>query len=547
MKIRMPDSLTINIECLMKKILTAIALLAALCACNKEKELVSKEDQAPDTGKQIITATVNVASKVAYSENTPGGGGGISSVWEEGDTFYAIQDGSSVVTFTLSNGAGNSTAEFTAETEGATASTSWVAVLGKNASVHGTEIHCGYQSQNGTIAHLNNFNYVKATATGLEPVFDFDAGEKLSYVMRVKLPAGIKTVEYTSPAYYKVESSATSTVYAKGENDPYKNIPTSTITLSSASSAGDLVYIAVPAIDHSHSAWTYNSGKQYGNLRTGVIVTILNDNSANATASTGAVMTTDLRSKGGQIGTYDFTEYTLLKRPKVSDAITVSSSQVCYTRTGLTQTVETLETGWAPYNIGAEQPYELGNYYAFGESQPKSSYTNVNYSLRAPAAMSGRPDYLAIKVTSPSPNSYFTTDGGRYDTARVLWGSAWRMPNICEFLALDPLKGHSVTISTISGQKCYVSEGVTLPIGGYINDTTVSHDGDGTNSDFVAWSTTIINQAASNAGWDAAYAFDASLQTPGPGKERVGKCYGMPVRAVLASSVFTLATQTYSY
>ena len=55
-------------------------------------------------------------------------------------------------------------------------------------------------------------------------------------------------------------------------------------------------------------------------------------------------------------------------------------------------------------------------------------------------------------------------------------------------------KGHACTVSTISGQKCYVSEGVTLPIVGYIDGTELKHDGDGTTWDFVAWSTTIINQ-----------------------------------------------------
>lgn len=78
----------------MKKFITAIALLAAVCACSK-KEL-NVEENTPSTGKQIITATVNVSTKVTYSENTPGGGGGISSVWAAGDKFYAIQDGTTV-------------------------------------------------------------------------------------------------------------------------------------------------------------------------------------------------------------------------------------------------------------------------------------------------------------------------------------------------------------------------------------------------------------------------------------------------------------------
>ena len=356
--------------------------------------------------------------------------------------------------------------------------------------VHGTEIHCGYTDQGGLVTSLNNYNYVVADGTGL-------------------------CIEYTCPAVFKVTASGVETMYAKGENDPYSTIPTRTITLSSPSASGDIVYVSVPAVNHNSKAWSYNSGKQVGNLRTGVIITILNDTS-------------------------------LLKRPKVSDAIIVNSTQVCWTRTGLTQSAESLGTGWAPYNIGAEQPYEMGNRYACGESQPKSTYDNGSYSLRGSAALSGRPNYIAVKVNSPSPNNYFTIGGGRYDTARVLWGSAWRMPNIIEFLALDPKKGHACSVSTISGQKCYVSEGITLPIVGYIDGTELKHDGDGTTWDFVAWSTTIINQKNADAGWDTCYAFDAKLDGT-PDKDRIAKSCGLPVRAVLASSEITWATQTYSY
>lgn len=109
----------------MKKFITAIALLAAVCACSK-KEL-NVEENTPSTGKQIITATVNVSTKVTYSENTPGGGGGISSVWAAGDKFYAIQDGTTVVTFNIVSGVGNTTATFEAEAENVTASTTWKA------------------------------------------------------------------------------------------------------------------------------------------------------------------------------------------------------------------------------------------------------------------------------------------------------------------------------------------------------------------------------------------------------------------------------------
>ena len=314
----------------MKKILASIAVLAVFCACEKEKNF-QEEANTQSEGRQIITATVNCATKVSYSENTPGGGSGISSVWEDGDQFYAIQDGSTVVTFTLSSGAGNTTATFTAEAEGVTAATEWIAVLGKNASVHGTEIHCGFADQGGKLASLNNYNYVYAEGTGLTPSFDFNNGEKLSYIMRIKLPAGIKCIEYTCPAYFKVTGSGAESVRAIGDSESYDKMPVRTITLASASSAGDLLYLAVPAVNHFMNYILYNN-KQYKNRQTGVILTFLNDDSENATLSNGTVLglseSHDLSTKGGQIGTFDLSEMQLIKRPKPSDAITFTASNM---------------------------------------------------------------------------------------------------------------------------------------------------------------------------------------------------------------------------
>ena len=459
----------------MKKILTSIALVAALCACNKEKELAPAESQAPDTGKQIITATVNVASKVAYSENTPGGGGGISSVWEEGDTFYAIQDGERVVTFTLSDGAGNSTAEFTAETEGATASTSWVAVLGKKATVvNDSEIHCSFKGQNGSISNLDKFNYVKAEGTGLEPVFDFENGEKLSYIMRVKLPAGIKCIEYTPSAYWKVTASETKDQYytpswynVNDSMDAYAFAAfqpenTSVITLSSASSSGQIIYISVPAINYSYTAPGIGYSKtSCGNIRSGVIVTIMNNNSDNADASNGSVLNSDLRTKGGQIGTFDMSGMQLMTRPKPSDAVTLTALNYTSKFSNTPQKAENrLVTKWSPINLGATEPYEQGGLYSFGEINPRESFVLSEHTNYGHA--SGFYDVITAGDNLGGGITY-TMAGTKYDAARVKWGVAWRMPHALELEALGQKSTRSD--ETLSGVTCLKLE---LDGGSYI-------------------------------------------------------------------------------
>ena len=69
---------------------------------------------------------------------------------------------------------------------------------------------------------------------------------------------------------------------------------------------------------------------------------------------------------------------------------------------------------WAKCNVGASSPEDYGNYYAWGETSTKSSYTEDNSTTY-------RKDMSDI--------------GGNatYDVARKQWGSSWRLPTQAEF------------------------------------------------------------------------------------------------------------------
>ncbi len=67
-----------------------------------------------------------------------------------------------------------------------------------------------------------------------------------------------------------------------------------------------------------------------------------------------------------------------------------------------------LSVKWAACNVGASSPLEYGDYFAWGETSPKSEYTGKNIIARfGPDDISGNP---------------------RYDAARANWGGSWRMP-----------------------------------------------------------------------------------------------------------------------
>ncbi len=64
-------------------------------------------------------------------------------------------------------------------------------------------------------------------------------------------------------------------------------------------------------------------------------------------------------------------------------------------------------TLWATCNVGASKPEEFGNYYAWGETKPKSTYSWDTYT------------YTANYEELPAEN----------DAATVNWGSKWEMPS----------------------------------------------------------------------------------------------------------------------
>ncbi|MBO7204327.1 MAG: Ig-like domain-containing protein [Bacteroidales bacterium] len=75
-------------------------------------------------------------------------------------------------------------------------------------------------------------------------------------------------------------------------------------------------------------------------------------------------------------------------------------------------------TKWANYNIGATVPYEYGDYFAWGETETKETYTRSNSSTfgKEIGDISGNPEY---------------------DAARAIWGKEWRLPTFEEIRELE--------------------------------------------------------------------------------------------------------------
>ena len=110
-------------------------------------------------------------------------------------------------------------------------------------------------------------------------------------------------------------------------------------------------------------------------------------------------------------------------------------------------------TLWATMNVGASSPEEIGDYFAWGETQPKSSYTEENYTY---------PISYANPFLSPEN-----------DAATANWGLDWKMPTYAQAEELiNPAYTTSVwtTQNGVEGYKItsnFNSKSIFLPVTGY--------------------------------------------------------------------------------
>ena len=124
-------------------------------------------------------------------------------------------------------------------------------------------------------------------------------------------------------------------------------------------------------------------------------------------------------------------------------------------------------TKWAACNVGATAPEAYGNYYAWGETEPKTTYDWSTYKW-----CNGSMNTLTKYNTK---SSYGTVDNKTMldpedDAAAVNWGGAWRMPTKNEWKEL--IDNCTWTWKTLNGKNGYEVKGangnsIFLPAAGF--------------------------------------------------------------------------------
>ncbi|MCQ2146726.1 MAG: membrane lipoprotein lipid attachment site-containing protein [Bacteroidales bacterium] len=148
-------------------------------------------------------------------------------------------------------------------------------------------------------------------------------------------------------------------------------------------------------------------------------------------------------------------------------------------------------TLWASMNVGATKPEESGDYFAWGETSPKSSYNFNNYKYQKTCVDRGLSGGVVIEVEVENYTKYVMEPSAYYDMARTLrfsddaananWGGAWRMPSMDEIWEL--VFECDWTYEQVNGVSGYRVSGpaegksIFLPCTGYMNEEGLQDEG----------------------------------------------------------------------
>ena len=180
-----------------------------------------------------------------------------------------------------------------------------------------------------------------------------------------------------------------------------------------------------------------------------------------------------------------------------------------------------LSVKWATMNVGASSPEGYGDYFAWGETEPKDVYEMSTYKW-----CNGSATTLTKYNTS---SSYGTVDNKTTlelsdDAARANWGGSWRMPTDAEMTELrEQCTWSWTTQNGVNGYKVTSKSNgnsIFLPAAGYRDDRSLDDAG----SYGHYWSSSLNTSPY--------YAWHVYFHSGVVSRDNCWRYYGFPVRPV---------------
>lgn len=170
---------------------------------------------------------------------------------------------------------------------------------------------------------------------------------------------------------------------------------------------------------------------------------------------------------------------------------------------------------WATCNVGASVPEEFGDYYSWGEIEPKEEYTSIN-------SLTYKVSFRKLKKSGIIDDSGILTK--EHDVASVNWGEQWRMPTIEEYGELiDECTWNFASFNGVNG---YLVTGpnkknIFLPAAAFQQGNTIENIGD--FGDY--WSSTVVTELSG-------VSYSLGYSSKSYGRRRYARYAGRTIRPV---------------
>ena len=201
-----------------------------------------------------------------------------------------------------------------------------------------------------------------------------------------------------------------------------------------------------------------------------------------------------------------------------------------------------LSVNWATFNVGATRPEEYGDYYAWGETEPKSKYDWSTYKFCT------GPDSSLTKYNTKSESGRVDNKlvlDPEDDVAHVKWGADWRMPTVLEIEELcdsDNCKWTWTSQNGVNGFKVvskipgYEGKSIFIPAGGFYYGSEL----DSIGSFVLLYSSSLATPGSVNYGisYDHRAFIQIGISSSPAFSSYVYRKVGIPVRPVCTSKTF---------
>ena len=186
-------------------------------------------------------------------------------------------------------------------------------------------------------------------------------------------------------------------------------------------------------------------------------------------------------------------------------------------------------TKWATMNVGADSPEDYGDYFAWGETVSKSTYSSSEYKWYINGSSTNIKKYNYSYSTGMLRDSIDVIEK-EDDVAFINWGGDWRMPTLAEQLELSDTSYTTWNWTTQNGVNGYKvtskinGNSIFLPASGYRYGSGLNYAG----SDGYYWSSSLRTDSSNYAycfSFGSSYVGISSYYT---------RNYGLSVRPVLA-------------